>query len=241
MTLDAALMRARGDSVEFPYLLANHAPMVLIALERLGASSDRIEEWFRTYRNANGLVSPPPRVAPISAENWERALGDRRRESDYRAFFGEQARQLGIDRVIRAYTPRLVQGVAGSALHPLMRLAYGVMKGDVEEVGTALGYWAATHLPLPEPGAFPPTLTIRSLFSWVWPKSRASGVTRPKPICCGTISGPSPLCPGFDPWSTGSRSAATRRAAWRRSRSRSLPRPWIFPRFTPSPACTGRD
>jgi hypothetical protein len=156
MTLDATLARARADSAEFPYLLANHAPMVLIALDRLGAGSERIDEWFWTYRNANGLVAPPAPVAQIRSEDWEGALGDRRRESDYRAFFVAQARELGIDRVIRTYIPRLAQGVAGSALHPLMRLAYGVMKDDVEEVGTAIGYWAACHLPLPEPVGSPP-------------------------------------------------------------------------------------
>jgi Questin oxidase-like len=156
LNLEATLSRARGDSMEFPHLLANHAPMVLIALDRLGAGGERIDEWYWTYREANSLVSPPPPVAPIRLENWESALGDRTRESDYRALFVSEARRLGIDGVIRAYVPRLVQGVAGSALHPLMRLAYGVLKGDVDEVGTAIGYWAACHLPLPEPGASAP-------------------------------------------------------------------------------------
>lgn len=36
--LDRVLERARRDSVEFPYLLANHVPMVLVALDRMGAT-----------------------------------------------------------------------------------------------------------------------------------------------------------------------------------------------------------
>ena len=151
-SIDATLAEARKDSVEFPYLLANHVPMVLVALDRLGASPQRIEQWFETYREANSLVQPPAPVAPIRAEAWNEALGDRSRESDYRAFFIAEARRLGIDAVTRLYVPHLVQGVAGSALHPLMRLAYGTMQDDVEEVGTAIGYWAACHLPLPAPG-----------------------------------------------------------------------------------------
>lgn len=86
------------------------------------------------------------------------ALGDRTREADYRAFFIGETRRLGIDAVIRTYLPAMVNGLAGSATHPLMRLAYGVLKKDDQEVGTALGYWAACYLPLPSAtGAAPDT------------------------------------------------------------------------------------
>ena len=59
---------------------------------------------------------------------------------------------MGVAGVIRSYLPRLIQGVAGSALHPLMRLAYATLNNDEEEAGAALGYWAACYLPLPESG-----------------------------------------------------------------------------------------
>lgn len=38
--LDALSARASNDSVEFPHFLANHAPMVLVALDKLGASPE---------------------------------------------------------------------------------------------------------------------------------------------------------------------------------------------------------
>jgi hypothetical protein len=156
--LDDVLSRAHGDSVEFPYLLANHVPMVLIALERLGASGERLEEWYEQYRKANHLVAMPPPVAPIRREAWDETLGDRSREADYRAYFIAETRRLGIASVIPAYLPRMIDGVAGSATHPLMRLAYGVLKRDAQEVGTALGYWATCYLPLPaSTGAAPDT------------------------------------------------------------------------------------
>ena len=147
--LETVLSRAREESVEFPYLLANHAPMVLIALDRLGASPERLEQWYEQYRASNGLPPMPPPVAPIARAAWIDALGDRTREADYRAFFIAETRRLGIDAVIRTYLPAMVNGLAGSATHPLMRLAYGVLKKDDDEVGTALGYWAACYLPLP--------------------------------------------------------------------------------------------
>lgn len=155
-TLDDTLARARRDSVEFPYLLANHAPMVLVALDRLGAKPARIEQWYETYRAAHGLPPVPPRVAPIDAADFEAALGDRAREADWRAFFAGEVARLGADGAIKLYLPPLVQGVAASATHPLMRLAYGLIAADDDEIAVALAYWATTWLPLPAPtGAAP--------------------------------------------------------------------------------------
>ncbi|CCM78928.1 questin oxidase family protein [Rhizobium mesoamericanum] len=156
--LETILSRAREDSVEFPYLLANHVPMVLVALDRLGASPERLEQWYEQYRESNKLPPMPPPVSPIIRTSWAEALGDRAREADYRAFFIGETRRLGIDAVIRTYLPAMTSGLAGSAMHPLMRLAYGVLKKDDQEVGTALGYWAACYLSLPPAtGAAPDT------------------------------------------------------------------------------------
>jgi hypothetical protein len=130
--------------------------MVLTALDRLGASPERLSQWYVAYRDSHGLVPQPPPLRPIDPAGWDAALGEREREADYRAFFTREAARLGIDRAIRRYLPRLVFGVGGSALHPLMRLAYAVLKGDEAEAGAALGYWASCYLPLPEPGEAPP-------------------------------------------------------------------------------------
>jgi hypothetical protein len=156
--LDALLTRARHDSVEFPLFLANHVPMALIALDRLGAPPERLEEWYETYRTKNHLARVPNPVAPIDALNWEASLGDRAREADYRSFFDGEVSRLGVAGAIQTYLPRLIQGVGGSATHPLMRLAYGILKNDEQEVGVALAYWATCYLPLPAPtGAEPKT------------------------------------------------------------------------------------
>jgi len=147
--LDDILADARHDSVEFPYLLANHAPMVLVALQRLGASDERLADYLAIYRRVKGLVPVPPRKAPIERERWTEAMGDRSREADYREFFIAEVRRLGIDNSIRHYMPTLIPGVGASAMHALMRLAYGVLRMDAAEVGTALGYWATTYLRMP--------------------------------------------------------------------------------------------
>src|SRR5258708_666775 len=145
-SLDDLLVEARRFSAEFPDVLANHVPMVLAALERLGASNPRLDAYFVGYRDAHGLVPVPPSVALIRRESWTEALGDRAREGDYRAFFEREVARLGIRDAVTAYLPTLAPGVAASALHPLMRLAYGILRSDPAEVGTAPGYLAACYL-----------------------------------------------------------------------------------------------
>ncbi|SHF20396.1 Protein of unknown function [Kaistia soli DSM 19436] len=156
--LDDLLADARADSVEFPYLLANHVPMILVAMNRLGSDDARLAEWLAMYRRVKGLVPMPPRVAPIARENWLDHLGDRSREADYRDLMMAEVRRLGIDDAIHAYVPTLIPGIGASALHCLMRLAYGVLRMDPNEVGTAIGYWCATYLKMPQAtGAAPST------------------------------------------------------------------------------------
>jgi hypothetical protein len=157
-TLDELLVEARLFSAEFPVLLASHLPMILVALDRLGASSERLAEYFETYRTTNGLVPTPPPVAPIERDRWTDALGDRTREYDYRAFFENEVRRIGIDAAIQTYLPTLLPGIGASAMHGMMRTAYGLMRMDPSEVGTALGYWSATYLTMPRAtGAAPIT------------------------------------------------------------------------------------
>ena len=146
--LEELLAKSRAFSAEFPVLLANHLPMILVAMHRLGGSDARLAEYFDWYRDANRLQPLPPTVAPIARADWSSALGERARETDYRLFFGEEVGRLGARAAVAAYLPRLLPGLAASATHGFMRLAYGAMRDDDAEIATALGYWAATYLEL---------------------------------------------------------------------------------------------
>jgi hypothetical protein len=50
--MDASLLMlkaaARRDSVEFPHFLSNHLPMILVAMERLGAPPDRLADFAQS-------------------------------------------------------------------------------------------------------------------------------------------------------------------------------------------------
>lgn len=154
--LERLLVEGRKFSAEFPLFLANHLPMVLVAMHRLGGSDQRLAEYFANYREANRLCPPPPSVAPIARETWTGALGAREREADYRVFFEGEVARLGARDAVALYLPRLLPGVAASATHGLMRLAYGAMRNDEAEIAAALGYWAATYLELGRAGGAPP-------------------------------------------------------------------------------------
>lgn len=147
------LADARAESVEYPDFLANHAPMIVVALHRLGASEGRLRDYLTRYRIAHGLVPPPPPVAAFERDTWRLALGDRHREADYRAFFSiKETASPSLGDTLALLGP----GVGASALHGLMRLAYGLMRRDRSEIGAGLGAWAATYLAMPPAAGTPP-------------------------------------------------------------------------------------
>src|SRR5215213_852821 len=88
-TLEECLSWSRGFSVEFPVMLANHLPMVLVAMHRMGASEERLRAYCAAYERSNGLVAVPAPIAPITPANFSDGLGDRRREADFRLFFSQ--------------------------------------------------------------------------------------------------------------------------------------------------------
>jgi hypothetical protein len=152
----AALLAARrADGCEFGHTLANHLPMVLMALQAMGASPRRLAAFAAHYRTKNALGPAPPAQAPITPSDWTETLGDRGRETDYRRFFAAELERLGAAEVQRRYLPTLLPGVAASATHALMRLAYANRFGVAAEIATSLGYWAATFLPLRSPATQP--------------------------------------------------------------------------------------
>jgi hypothetical protein len=150
-TLASLIAEVGQRSGEYPDYLANHLPMVLEAMARLGATPQRLVEYAEYYQDKHKVPYPPGTGEAIERSSWRSAFGDRLREADYRAFFAGEVARLGSHEAIHTYVPVLAGGVAASATHGLMRLAYGVLRNDDTEIGIALGYWAATYLPLPVP------------------------------------------------------------------------------------------
>jgi Questin oxidase-like len=146
--LERAVAWSRQWSWEFPFCLANHLPMVLVALHRMGASDERLEAYCHIYHEQNRLAPIPERIGGVRRDNWREFLGEREREGDYRAFFAGEVARLGATPAALHYLPQLMPGIAASATHAFMRMAYATMTDSDEETGVALAYWAATYLSL---------------------------------------------------------------------------------------------
>ncbi|HKN26787.1 MAG TPA: questin oxidase family protein [Roseiarcus sp.] len=155
--LERCVAWSRQWSAEFPFFLANHLPMVLVALQRMGASDDRLEAYCHIYNDMNHLAPVPPRIGEITQANWREFPGQREREGDYRVFFAAEVARLGASEAAIHYLPQLLPGLAASALHAFMRIAYATLTDDDEETGVALAYWATTYLPLGAPQGLPPS------------------------------------------------------------------------------------
>lgn len=134
---------------EFDGTFANHAPMALTALAGIGGTRAELERFFAYYKSYKKLKAFQPPVAPLDSATWQTAKGDRAREADLRAFFRTEVARLGVAGALHAYLPHLAPGVAASAFHALMRLAYALLRENADDVAIALGYWAATFLVMP--------------------------------------------------------------------------------------------
>src|SRR5579872_6334160 len=137
--LERAVAWSRQWSAEFPFCLANHLPMVLVALHRMGASDERLEAYCEIYRKQNGLVPVPEPTAKIPRDNWRAFLGQREREGDYRTFFKGEVARLGATPAALHYLRELMPGIAASATHALMRMAYATLTDSDEENAVSLG------------------------------------------------------------------------------------------------------
>lgn len=148
MMLKGLLAKARHYHPSYRGGLANHCPMALIALDRMGATPQRIERFAQDYLKS---MEPAPLVGEaIDLENWRLRLGDASAYGDYLGFFRREVGRLNARAALRAYLPELAPGLGAAAFHPIIRTAFGVIAEDPEEIAVGLAYWASRYLRLPE-------------------------------------------------------------------------------------------
>lgn len=156
--IGAYLDSMAGWGSEFEQTFSNHAPMALTALAGIGGAPDALRRFFDYYRDYKHLQPFGEATHPLDVSDWTSARGERAREPDLRAFFRAEVARFGVEGACRAYLAALAPGIAASAFHGLMRLAYALMRDSADDTAIALGYWAATYLELrPATGAAPLT------------------------------------------------------------------------------------
>ncbi|HEY0124259.1 MAG TPA: questin oxidase family protein [Rhizobium sp.] len=148
-TLRALLFDLRNSGSEFAGTFANHAPMVLVAQQRMGASGDQLRRFLAHYDAYKGLLPFKDSAIGIDAGNWSHFLGQREHEGAYRRFFAAERSAMGLAGLLRHWLPKLAPGLGSSAFHALMRTAYALLNDDEDEVVLSLAYWCACWLDMP--------------------------------------------------------------------------------------------
>lgn len=140
----------RGELAEYN-VTANHAPMVLIALYRMGADYHQLHQYYAGVE----IGRPASQTDSLQGQQidrgtWTNYLGTFSAWSSYRHFFQTEIGKHGVQDVLMSYVSPLIRGVAGHAFHPLLRVGYGIDLNDKDEIAFGLAYWAAAYLPAPE-------------------------------------------------------------------------------------------
>lgn len=149
-----ALLDDRAYHIEFKHVafngyLSNHDKHAVIALDRLGASAQRIGDYYRRYA-ANtygyGLEPPKPSELAIDADNWRRHLGARSSYSAYCEFFDAEERRLGMKALLQRYLPELVPGWPGALAHGAIHLGWALDAGHRWMTIEGLAYQAFAYV-----------------------------------------------------------------------------------------------
>ena len=179
------LVRLLNDNARFALLhrgTVNHLPMTLVALSKLGASDERLVEYFGYWEQKFALPREGVET-PLSRRDWTSGLGRREAFWPLADLFAVWIAEEGVEKVVGAVAPRLERGPGALAFHAMIRLAYGVEAGHQGEVAAGLGSWVAAHrdLSLGLTGAQPAASVAEGL-------SRIRAAVGGSPPVGGTIS-----------------------------------------------------
>lgn len=147
ITRDCAQLLESGNRYHVHYgdRLANHLPMVLIALDKLGASPAQLRHAFD--RSIPYLQLRPG--SPVEDITDIRVC--RHRDDQFPSalhYYEQQLKQHGIVHCLQQELPALVPSIATAAFHGLIRTAYGIDAGHLEEIAMGLAYWNLEYHPL---------------------------------------------------------------------------------------------
>lgn len=140
ITRDCAQLLEAGSRYHVHYgdRLANHLPMVLIALDKLGARPAQLRHAFD--RSTPHLqLRPGSPVEEITEPAHCRNRDDRFPSALH--YYEQQLRQLGIAKCLQRELPALLPAIATAAFHGLIHTAYGVDARHLEEIAMGLAYW----------------------------------------------------------------------------------------------------
>lgn len=153
MTESALVEELLGDRtyyIEFNGHLTNHAKHAVVALAGLGASEQRIRDYYDNYAKLTPygypLEPPKPSKHEITDANWLDHLGARTSFSAYCEFFDRAEKNLGTPELLRRYLTPLLDGWVGSFTHATIHLGWGLDAGSRWMTIEGLAYLAFSFI-----------------------------------------------------------------------------------------------
>lgn len=148
-TLQTLLSDARKFDPAYPspraagFKASNHVPMALIALAKLGATDQRLKEYYD--KGIEPLVEVSKNELVINKENFSKHLGDQAAYDAYYRFLYQEYDQQGRKSFLNKYLDFFADGVFTHLFHPLIRISYALEVDDVEEIIAGFAYFSAHY------------------------------------------------------------------------------------------------
>ncbi|WLI91633.1 questin oxidase family protein [Massilia sp. R2A-15] len=123
----------------------NHCPMALCALADMGASDERLREFFGMWRDRYAIAAPEA-TQRIERADWQTWLEN---PDAFRALsdcFAEWIGADGIDAVVRAVLGAQPFAPATGAFHAIIRLVYALEAGHAGEAAASLSAYVSGYL-----------------------------------------------------------------------------------------------
>ncbi len=124
------LLNDTTNHIEFNGHLSNHNKHAVVALTRLSADLNLINNFYYDYIKCTtygcGLEAPKVSKYSINKQNWKEYLGKRTSFASYYDFFNSEIEKKGLNRVLTEYLPILIPGWVGSLTHAAIHLGWGL-------------------------------------------------------------------------------------------------------------------
>jgi len=155
------LLNDQSYHIEFNVFLTNHVKHGVVALKGLGASPERIKEYYDNYAKCTtygyGLEPAKRSEHTITQDNWQVYFGKHCSFTSYCQFFDEKEKALGMDRLLGEYVPILLPGCVGSLMHGTIHLGWALDSGNRWMVIEGLAYMAFSYLTCQPEKTYPST------------------------------------------------------------------------------------
>lgn len=156
------LLSDRSYDIEFNGYLSNHVKHAVIALQRLQAPPERVEEYWDNYTKltpydlcVHHVTIPWDQVKPVTEAEFMNLRGKKEKWQEQCVFLqNELENQLDgdVDRLIQKYmyVPSIFPGMAGALTHGIIHLGWAIDSENTWMIIEGLAYLNFAYVGMPE-------------------------------------------------------------------------------------------